>query len=66
MDKKVTRNLAKFGVVCGIVMIICGIVITIVSIMEIEVNPFWRILSGIFFIALGTIYWITNSRTLKK
>ena len=66
MDDKKRKTFAKFGVICGIVMIICGIIITVVSAMDVEIKPFWRILSGIFFIALGTLYWINNSRALKK
>ena len=66
MDDKKRKTLAKFGLWCGVIMIVCGIIITVVSAMDVEVRPLWRIISGIFFIALGTLYWITNSRVLNK
>ena len=66
MDDKKRKTLAKVGLWCGVIMIVCGLIITVVSAMDVEVRPLWRIISGIFFIALGILYWITNSRVLKK
>ncbi|MDE6268016.1 MAG: hypothetical protein K2M04_02925, partial [Muribaculaceae bacterium] len=67
-DNKTSRNrtYAKIGLICGIVGMLCGLIIIVTCLLDVEVAPTLRIVSGIIFIAWGVIYIAINRRLLKK
>lgn len=65
MESNTQKVYAKIGLVCGIICILCGIIITILSALDIEGDSSLQLVSGIIFIAVGTIYTGININKLK-
>lgn len=67
-DKKTNKNrtYAKIGLICGITGLLCGLLIIVTCLLDVDVAPTLRIVSGIIFMAWGLIYIVINRRMLKK
>ena len=66
MEQNQAEKYRKIGLICGVVMMVAGIVITVVSVADVELDPSWRLFSGIIFIAVGFLYIVINSAARKK
>ena len=66
MEQNQAEKYRKIGLICGVVMMVAGIVITVVSVADVELDPSWRLLSGIVFIAVGFLYIAINGAARKK